>query len=517
MVACTAPTATQESGLQPTSEPSIQEVTGASPTQPAPETLPGTPTEAGAGAPPANTPLPTEPAVVTATPLPPASPTPLPSPAPTPAPPERPLAGIETALDHNLAQMSVMQQAGSKWVRRNGLLWSLVEAQEGTYNWNTVTSLERELQDASSQDLEMILIVRGTPVWAQQYTGKHCGPIRPEKLEAFGRFMNKAVTRYSAPPFNVKYWEIWNEPDVSRTLVRGSTQYGCWGDKGQPYFGGEYYGELLKTIYPQIKAANPDAQLLVGGLLLDCDPNNPPDRSPGSGEYKDCSPATFLQGILEAGAGDSFDGVSFHAYDFYFGELGKYGNSNWNNTWDGIGPILIPKTAYLKDVLAQYGYEDKYLLNTEVALLCGRSGKEGPCQSNDYQNSKSYYLAQAYAAAQAAGLRANIWFSLYGWRASQLVYRNLAPYPAYQAFQFSASQLAEAAYLGEVNEYPGVRGYKFARNGGQIWLIWSHDGQSHRIDLPSPPAAVYDVYGNSLPPDQAQEVDLAPRYIHWDP
>jgi hypothetical protein len=39
-------------------------------------------------------------------------------------------------------------------------------------------------------------------------------------------------------------------------------------------FGGEYYGNMLKIVYPAIKSADPQAQVLVGGLLLDCDPVN---------------------------------------------------------------------------------------------------------------------------------------------------------------------------------------------------------------------------------------------------
>ena len=37
-----------------------------------------------------------------------------------------------------------------------------------------------------------------------------------------------------------------------------------------PYYGGGYYAEMLKIVYPQIKAADPEAQILIGGLLLFC-------------------------------------------------------------------------------------------------------------------------------------------------------------------------------------------------------------------------------------------------------
>ncbi len=63
--------------------------------------------------------------------------------------------------------------------------------------------------------------------------------------------------------------------------------FGCWGDPNdKTYYGGEYYAEMLKRAYPAVKAANPQAIVLNGGLLLDCDPRYPP---PG----KDCLPADF--------------------------------------------------------------------------------------------------------------------------------------------------------------------------------------------------------------------------------
>ena len=80
---------------------------------------------------------------------------------------------------------------------------------------------------------------------------------------------------------------------------------------------------MLKVAYPQIKAADPQAQVLVGGLLLDCDPR------PGAGcslTAQNAIPPKFLEGILRNNGGPYFDGVSFHAYDFY-DWVGYFGTS----------------------------------------------------------------------------------------------------------------------------------------------------------------------------------------------
>ena len=157
----------------------------------------------------------------------------------------------------------------------------------------------------------------------------------------------------------------------------------------------------MQVIYPAIKASDPNAQVLLGGLLLDCDPNNPPENPPGSGTFKNCLPAKFTEGVLVSGGGNAFDGVIFHGYDYYQGELGKYGNSNWHSTWDQTGPVGVIKAKFLRDLLNQYGYPEKYLINTETSIICGRTGQEPACQDTVFMETKALYVVQTYVSAIA--------------------------------------------------------------------------------------------------------------------
>ena len=405
--------------------------------------------------------------------------------------------------------LDMMAAANMSWTRRNGVLWSSVESTEGTYDWTALASLESELQDASSKGIQVILIVRSTPQWARKIagTGPYCGPIHPDKLAAFGNFMRDLVARYSVPPYNVKYWELWNEPDISASS--SDLVFGCWGDQGETYYGGEYYADMLKAAYPQIKAADPQAQVLIGGLLLDCDPR------PGAGcevIKKDPKPAKFLEGILRNNGGPYFDGVSFHGYDYYSSQLGKYSNSNWQSAWNTTGPVLIAKARFIQSMLSQYGVSGKFLINTESAILCDAC-------SNDptFENTKANYVAQAYAAAIAQGLRANIWYSVLGWRNSNLLNSNLSPRPAYTALQFSRSELRDAIWVRDVTEYTGVKGYEFQRSDRRIWVLWSLDGSTHSVSLPGVPLAAWDALGNSVSLATSMNVSLNPLYLEWTP
>lgn len=422
--------------------------------------------------------------------------------------PSEPVPGmeLETITEQRFA---LAREAGAYWFRRNAILWSDVERTEGKIDWSEMVDLEKEMALASAQGAQMVMIVRSTPTWAQKLPGVYCGPILFEKLPAFANFMYEVVKRYSAPPYNVLNWELGNEPDIDPVLVPNDSPFGCWGDATDSYYGGGQYAEMLKVVYPKIKEANPNAHVLVGGLLLDCDPVNTP-------ENKTCTPSRYLEGILKNGGGDYFDGVSFHAYDYYDPPLG-YGNSNWNSSLETYGPVLAPKARYLRSVLNANSYPGKFLMNTESGLVCGRDGSEPQCQTEEFDQTKANYIAQANVSALVESLRGNLWYSLAGWRGTALIDENLKPYPAYEAYKVSASQILSARFVGEITGFPGVRGYELEQDGKRIWFLNSIDGQDHTVKLPSQPDAILDVFGAPLPVSSEVTITVAPVYIELSP
>ena len=427
------------------------------------------------------------------------------------------IAGIQMNVTE-ANRLSIFAQAKDLWTHFGLFAWDQIEPQRtdpASYSWAGVD--EAALQRISSAGFKPVGIIRLTPEWAQKYPPYACGPISDSALDRYGQFLNQLVSRYSAPPFNIQAWELGNEPDVSRESVQPRRLFGCWGESGDPYFGGGYYAEMLKKAYPWIKAADPEAIVLVGGLLLDCDPTNPPETSPGSGEFKDCTPGKFLEGILANGGGDFFDGVAFHSYDYYLNETGKFANGNWHSSWDTTGPVLIAKTRYIRNLLNESGHPDKVLVNSELALLCGRKGDEPECQAESYQLTKASYIAQANAAALAEGLSINLWYSLEGWRGSGLLNAELQPNVAFNAFRYSAEELNGARFLQEVTTLPGLRGYEFERQGARFWVVWSLDGQARNVSLPELPARIFDVLGMEIPVSQEINVDFSPQYVEWSP
>ncbi len=394
------------------------------------------------------------------------------------------------------------------WVRRTALEWNRVEPTAGVRDWRAVRKLKEELARAAANGLQVILVVRGAPDWAAPQS---CGPITdPAGLAAFADFMREAVAQFPM----VRYWELWNEPDIDYAILGNpKSAWGCWGDGGdREGYGGSRYAAMLKAVYPAMKAANPEAQVVAGALLLDCDPAHPPfDKN---GQPEDCTPAKFLNGILRAGGGDYLDGVSFHAYDYYSGQLGRFGSAfSPESRWSTTGPAVVAKARYVRNVLEPYAAQGKFLMNTEAALLT----QTGVACDTACETTKAYYLAQAYASALAEELRANIWYSVLGWpgRNTALLDQDLNPLPAYLAYQVSASTLRDAVYQGEVTTYAGVKGYQFDREDARVWVLWSLDGQAHAITLPGKPRAIHAALGDAWPLQTRMVVDVQPVYIVW--
>jgi len=429
--------------------------------------------------------------------------------------PARTIFGVEMYNITEGGGLNEIEDAGATYIRHNGLIWAMVEWNySGEGNWGAVSNLDNQLINAAERGMEVILIVRSTPPWARDDLNSPCGPIKPSEYTAFGQFMHDAVERYSAPPYNVKYWEIYNEPDFPKNTNKPpyGDLHGCWGNESDPYYGGSAYGDMLKVVYPYIKSADPFAQVLVGGLLLDCDPRGIPSSCDIVG-HSDKAPK-FLEGILKFGAGNYFDGVSFHAYDYYAAGMGKYHNPNWGTSWNTTGPVFTAKADYIRNLLTDYGVPGKYLMNTESAILYSTLDNTG-------ETTKASYLVQAYVTALSSqskfNLRANIWFHVFGWRNSGLLNTDLSPKPAYDAYSFAYKKLATSNSVEEKADYgSNVKEYVFQNDGKTLWVVWSLNGANQTVTLPQIPTGIWDMYGNPQTINGTSfTVTLLPHYIEY--
>jgi hypothetical protein len=298
-----------------------------------------------------------------------------------------------------------------------------------------------------------------------------------------------AVQRYSKAPYNVHYWELGNEPDIDPGLVPPDSGFGCWGDQSDYYYGGGYYADMLKVVYPAIKSIDPQAKVLIGGLLLDCDPGDP--------DCKDPKTARFLEGILLNGGGGYFDIVSFHGYPYFSNHL--IVDENFDS-WDQLGGVVLGKAKFLRDVMDRYNV-DKPLLHTEGSLLCPEWNLQD-CNPPDeiYEDIKADYIVWLFTRAMANDFEGSIWFPLdgVGWRNAGLIGNVNDPNPAYYALKFMTEELRDAEYIGQGVD-GSLRVYAFQVTGKTVWVVWSVDAVAHQLTLPIGYTQVYDKFGNTVP------------------
>lgn len=387
---------------------------------------------------------------------------------------------------------------GAQWLRINPQLnWAEVEEIKGTYTWNA--QLDSAIIDASSKGLKnIVLTISHAPAWARNApSDPACGPFKEQYFSAYADFLKKVVQKYSYSPYNVKYFMLWNEPDASLEDAGndGNSVFGCWGEEtyaGDPYHGGEYYGKMLKVVYPTMKEANPLARVVLGGLLLGCDPR---EEQGGCQNADLASKWNFFEGVIKE-AGNSFDVVAFHAYvEYADGVNPVYQEKDFTrNYWAANGGVINGKIDYLRDVMQEYGY-DKPIMVTENALLSRAATKPA-----NFENAKADYLVWTYANTWSQGITANIWYTLRGWNSSELIDQNDAPLPAYTALQTMSKTLSDTEYVSK-EVLTGYTKFIFKARSGQVWLLVPTGktyGASYSITKPANLDRVTSINGDNV-------------------
>jgi len=424
--------------------------------------------------------------------------------------------GVEVgSFNANIANKA--QDAQVTWIRINGLKWSDIQPNSpNEYLWQNAAGIEQKLIYASQKKLQTVLIVRSTPGWAQLKSGSYCGPIKPDKLADFARFMAEVVKRYSAPPFNVWHFELWNEPDVDPSLVPGDSVFGCWGNNDDTYYGGGYYAEMLKAVYPVVKSVNPGVKIVLGGLLLDCDP-----RAVGKGYYCDTpektKPPKFFEGVLRNNGAAYFDLISFHGYPTYDSSSSPIEAEKNFSTWKNAGGVVAGKIDYLRSVMSKYGV-DKPILHTEGGLLL-TTGKPEDIGADEFQQAKADYVVWLYARNWALDIKGTTWYTLNGpgWRYGGLLDANQNPLPAYNALKYMTERLNDYKYSKEITLENDVFGFEFIKGKTKIWIVFTPDKNARTITKPAGFSEALDPFGNVITSTDTTITITRPTYIVFNP
>lgn len=419
----------------------------------------------------------------------------------------------------------------------NQISWRSLQPNEGgPIAWELLATFEEELRGMKENGIRPLVIIKDSPYWAldpqraldanDELTS--CGPIAADKFDDFAAFIQQVVNRYKTDEFNVHDWELGNEPDVDPTKVPRDYLFGCWGDiDDEDYYGGAYYGEMLKAVTPAIRQADTRARVWIGGLLLD----RPEAQNPDLNGY----PERFFRGILASDAAPYFDVVPYHWYAAYFDYLVPGTAYDWDiavsNGWSSWGGGTVGKARYLRQIMAEYGVNKPVVLN-ESGFGCIPSTTYLYCDDPDdrFWESQATHLVRFFVRSQSEGIDSFVWYTLNGpgWRNTGLLDGSQQPRKVYNTYQYLSQKLHYARYQNTIDYRPGIEAYEFRINSHRVHVLWAVEDQI--LDVIVPSGAFFEVtdrYGNVLynqsnPPPQSGsdyliQVGFEPVLITYNP
>jgi hypothetical protein len=259
-----------------------------------------------------------------------------------------------------------------RWVRVFAT-WNDLEPAPGYYAPNWMYAYEKLFRELP-RGTKVIVDVVGSVQWETGNPDEHTPPANPEDYAAFVAGLAQRWGR------RVAAYELWNEEDDS----------GWWTGAPDPVA----YAALLKATYPAIKAAEPNATVLVGGLT--------------GNDYP------FLEGLYQAGAKGYFDAVAVHT-DTACNIVSPYSFLKGNNERMIPDSFLAYKEVH--DVMLANG-DDKPIWMTELSWRttsaeCGEGYWAGRKAQGVTEAQQAAYLLQAYhCLAQTPYVPVAIWFPL---------------------------------------------------------------------------------------------------------
>jgi len=192
--------------------------------------------------------------------------------------------------------------------------WQQIEPNKGEYHWEFIDDYVKKTQ---ADETQILFTIWPFTNWDQEtgnskfewqkndwgklledfiYLANRKG--KPCDMEAYRKFLRLLVERYDGDgkddmpglQYQIKYWEIGNEPDLTN-FFQGT-------DK-------DYY-EILKESYITIKETDAEAKVLIAAM-----------PSLGYENFGDRQDFGHAEEIFKLGGGEYFDILNFHAYGEY--------------------------------------------------------------------------------------------------------------------------------------------------------------------------------------------------------
>jgi polysaccharide biosynthesis protein PslG len=301
--------------------------------------------------------------------------------------------------------IAALVDSHARWARLS-IQWKAWEPTQGNFASWELARTDRAVRLAKAAGIHVLLDVLNAPAWASPTNTSGLGNV-PRDPATFARFMSLVTARYRGL---VDAYEIWNEPDIAA----------FWNGGPNP----ARYTAMLKASYVAVKAQDPAALVVSGGLSWDYD--------------------KFLGAMYANGARGYFDVLALHPYST--GSL-----SSW------LSSIRLARRTELANGDRHPIWLTEFGFNTSLDSSAWQPGVTEAQQAQLV--TASYRLLEGESYVQVAfyyGLR-NDWWShddphsmdaCFG-----LLRTNFSPKPAYAAFR--AYAMSGARTLAEARPVPG--------------------------------------------------------------
>ncbi len=273
--------------------------------------------------------------------------------------------GFEAALGNRVraeeidAAMVLMRESGVQW-QREEIFWDRVQTAPGapyvwTGNGSGFFNYDRAIHVQVQSGIRIMGLLDYNPAW---FKGQN--PPIDAWINDWGDFVYNAVARYGRDRGWVKYWELWNEPNVAH--------FGYGGGLNSP----DDFVRILEVGRAAAKAADPEAQIVMGGISCILEQPEP--------SY-DCF--DYLRRIGDAGAWEHTDILAVH---FYHADAPE----NQVQRYDRHAS-LRDELLHLDALLRRYGPRPVWITEIGWSTTSGWPGVDG--------HSQAFFLVRSFMLA----------------------------------------------------------------------------------------------------------------------
>ena len=333
------------------------------------------------------------------------------------------------------------QQAGIKWSREE-FSWSSIQRSRDVWDWSR---FDPDVDAAYSHGIQLFGLL--------DYWNEAIAPPYTETgAKAFAEYCRQVVSRYKD---RIKYWEVWNEPNI------------------QPFWKGprNFYARVLELAYKAIKEADPEARVMAfstAGVDLE-----------------------FIKTILDEGAIGDFDLVSVHPYRY----------PPTPEQTDLVGQLQNAQARLLEE-----GCPDEPMWITEMGWPTNLGG------NGSTELKQAQMIARAYLLSLASGAVSKIfWYNYrndgfdpeYNEHNFGILRRPFEPKPAFLSYKTMTERLGGAPRFIRRLETTDDGNYvlEFKTGDQTTFVCWRDDeGEaSIALKLGSNAFRAWDMFGNLLP------------------